>query len=121
MCHKKTPFDSEDRDRKGLFVKRMYRTIAPWTTENPIFMHCTSSDTKIVKQAIDQCADTGYEMLIISFGSGLNMEDESPANYAKFKELRDYAASRGIELGGYSLLSSRWISDDVDEIGRAHV
>ena len=38
-------------------------------------------------------------MLIISFGSGLNMEDESPANYAKFKELRDYADSRGIELG----------------------
>lgn len=110
------PFDSEDRDRKGLFVKRMYRTIAPWTTENPIFMHCTSSDPKIVKQAIDQCADTGYEMLIISFGSGLNMEDESPANYAKFKELRDYADSRGIELGGYSLLSSRWISDDVDVI-----
>lgn len=55
-------------------------------------------------------------MLIISFGSGLNMEDESPANYAKFKELRDYADSRGIELGGYSLLSSRWISDDVDVI-----
>ena len=110
------PFDSEDRDRKGLFVKRMYRTIAPWTTENPIFMHCTSSDPEVVRQAIDQCVATGYEMLIISFGSGLDMEDESPANYAKFKELRDYASSRGIELGGYSLLSSRWISDEVDVI-----
>lgn len=27
------PFDSDDRDRKGLFLKRMYRKIAPWTTE----------------------------------------------------------------------------------------
>lgn len=110
------PFDSEDRDRKGLFIKRMYRAIAPWTTENPIFMHCTSSDPKVVKEAIDQCQQTGYEMVILSFGSGLNMEDESDANYAKFRELRDYAHQKGIELGGYSLLSSRWISDEVDVI-----
>lgn len=110
------PFDSDDRDRKGLFVKRMYRTIAPWTTENPIFMHCTSSDPKIVKQAVDQCVETGYEMIILSFGSGLNMEDQSSENFAKFKELREYATSKGIEMGGYSLLSSRWISDEVDVI-----
>lgn len=110
------PFDSEDRDRKGLFVKRMYKTIAPWTTENPIFMHCTSSDPKIVKQAIDQCAETGYEMVILSFGSGLNIEDESQENVQKFRELKDYASSKGIELGGYSLLSSRWISEEVDVI-----
>lgn len=110
------PFDSDDRDRKGLFVKRMYRTIAPWTTENPIFMHCTSSDPVVVRQAIDQCAETGYEMVILSFGSGLDMENESDENYAKFRELRQYAESKGIELGGYSLLSSRWISEDVDVI-----
>lgn len=110
------PFDSDDRDRKGLFVKRMYRTIAPWTTENPIFMHCTSSDPAIVREAIDQCVETGYEMLILSFGSGLDMEDQRAANYAKFKELREYASSKGIEMGGYSLLSSRWISDEVDVI-----
>ena len=110
------PFDSEDRERKGLFIKRMYRIISPWVTENPIFMHCTSSDPKVVKEAIDQCKETGYEMVILSFGSGLNMEDESPANIAKFKALKAYAVSKGIELGGYSLLSSRWISDDVDVI-----
>lgn len=110
------PFDSDDRERKGLFVKRMYRRIAPWTTENPIFMHCTSSRPEVVREAIDQCAATGYEMVILSFGSGLNMEDERPENIAKFKELREYATSRGIELGAYSLLSSRWISDEVDVI-----
>ena len=111
-----TPFDSDDRDRKGLFLKRMYRTIAPWTTENPILMHCTSSKPEVVKQAIDQCAETGYEMVILSFGSGVNMEIESPENYQKYKDLHAYAVSKGIELGGYSLLSSRWISDEVDVI-----
>lgn len=110
------PFDSYERERKGLSVQRMYKTIAPWTTENPIFMHCTSSKPEVVKAAVDQCVDTGYEMIIISFGSGLNMEDESEENYAKYKELTEYANSKGIELGCYSLLSSRWISDEVDVI-----
>ena len=110
------PFDSYDRDRKGLFLKRMYRKIAPWTTENPIFLHCTSSDPEVLKTAINQCVETGYEMIIISFGSGMNMEDESAENIAKYKELTEYANSKGIELGGYSLLSSRWISDEVDVI-----
>lgn len=110
------PFDSESRERKGLFQQRMYKKIAPWTTENPIFLHCTSTDPAVVRTAIDQCAETGYEMVILSFGSGLNMEDESDGNINRFREFNDYAQSKGIELGGYSLLSSRWISDEVDVI-----
>ncbi|WP_206082024.1 NPCBM/NEW2 domain-containing protein [Maribellus sediminis] len=111
-----TPMDSYDKERRGMFIRKFYRTIAPWTTENPIFLHLTYSDEKTVKAAIDQCAEVGYEMVILSFGSGVNMEDESPENYAKFHKMREYANSKGIELGGYSLLSSRWISDEVDVI-----
>lgn len=111
-----TPMDSYDKERRGLFIRKMYRTISPWTTENPIFLHLTNSKEEVVKQAIDQCAEVGYEMVILSFGSGVNMEDESDENYAYFKKLVDYANSKGIELGGYSLLSSRWISDEVDVI-----
>ena len=110
------PFDSYDRERKGLFTRRFYRTVAPWTTENPIFMHLTSSDPATVRRAVDQCAETGYEMIILSFGSGANAEDISEENIAKFKSLVDYARSRGIEMGCYSLLASRWISDEVDVI-----
>ncbi|MFR8655530.1 MAG: NPCBM/NEW2 domain-containing protein [Bacteroides caccae] len=110
------PFDSYDRERKGLFTRKMYRTIAPWTTENPIFMHLTSTQPEIVYRAIDQCAETGYEMIILSFGSGLNAEDISDANIAKYKAFVDYARNKGIEMGCYSLLASRWISDEVDLI-----
>ncbi|MCQ2149270.1 MAG: NPCBM/NEW2 domain-containing protein [Bacteroidales bacterium] len=113
------PYDSEDRERKSLFFKRFCNQIAPWTSENPIFMHCTSTDDEVVRTAIDQCAETGYEMVILSFGSGLDMEDESDENIAKFKALADYAHSKGIELGGYSLYASRWISDEVDLINPA--
>ena len=113
------PYDTEDRERKALFFKRFSNHIAPWTSENPIFMHCTSTDPDVVKTAIDQCAETGYEMVILSFGSGLDMENESDENIAKFKALADYAHSKGIELGGYSLYASRWISDEVDLINPA--
>ncbi|AWW33261.1 alpha-galactosidase [Echinicola strongylocentroti] len=110
------PMDSKEEERKGLFIRKMYRTISPWTTENPIFLHLTSTDPEVVKTAVDQCAEVGYEMIILSFGSGMDMEDESSDNYAKFSQLREYANAKGIELGGYSLLSSRWISEEVDVI-----
>lgn len=110
------PFDSDDRERKGLFTRRFYRAIAPWTTENPIFLHLTSSNPETVRTAVDQCAEVGYEMIILSFGSGANAEDISEENITKFKALVDYANSKGIEMGCYSLLASRWISDEVDVI-----
>ena len=69
--------DGTDRERNGLSIRKMYRTLAPWITENPIFLHLVSTKNKEVKAAIDQCAETGYEMVILSFGSGLNMEDLS--------------------------------------------
>jgi len=109
-------FDSTERERNGLAVRRMYRTIAPWITENPIMMHVRQADPNSVRLAVDQCADVGFEMVIMTFGSGFNLENEDPAYLAQLKELADYAHSKGIEIGGYSLLSSRRISDEDDVI-----
>ncbi len=111
--------DGYDRERNGLAKRAMYRTVAPWTNRNPIFMHLVSTDPVKVKSVIDQCAATGYEGVILSFGSGLNMEDTSAANIAKFKSLADYAKSKSIMLGGYSLFSSRRISEEDDVINPA--
>ena len=113
------PFDSYDRERQGLFKRRFYRTVAPWTTENPIFLHLTSTDPEVVHTAVDQAAETGYEMIILSFGSGLNAEDTSPENIARYKALVDYARSKGIEMGCYSLLASRSIDERSDCINPA--
>ena len=108
--------DSYDRERRGLAIRKMYRAIAPWTTENPIFMHLVSKNDQQVKDAVDQCAATGYEALILSFGSHCNMEDTSAANIEKWKTLSAYAHNKGIKIGGYSLFSSRRISDEDDVI-----
>ncbi|MHC4625783.1 MAG: alpha-galactosidase [Planctomycetota bacterium] len=109
-------FDSTERERKGLSLRRMYRTIAPWSTENPIIMHVRRADPESVRLAIDQCAEVGFEMVIMTFGSGFNMENIKPDYIAHMKELVDYAHSNNIELGGYSLLASRRISDEHDVI-----
>lgn len=108
--------DSYDRERRGLAIRKMYSTVAPWTTANPIFMHLVSTNDDEVINAIDQCAATGYESLILSFGSHLNIEDSSTKNIQHWKQLADYAHSRGIKIGGYTLFSSRRISDEDDVI-----
>ena len=108
--------DSYDRERRGLCIRKMYQTIAPWTSANPIFMHLVSRNDEDVKSAIDQCVRTGYEAVILSFGSHINMEDVSEINLSRWKKHADYAHSKGVLLGGYSLFSSRRISDKDDVI-----
>lgn len=108
--------DSTDRERQGLGLRKLFRRLAPWSQESPLMLHLTSTDPKVVHTAIDQAAECGFEMVIISFWSGLDMEDESPANIAKFKEFVDYAHRKGLRLGGYSLLASRSIGPETDVI-----
>jgi len=108
--------DSWDRERKGLEHRRMMRAMAPWVTENPILMHVRSADTEAVKKAVDQCAEVGFEKVIMTFGSGFNTEDTRPENIDRMKMLADYAHSKGITLGGYSLLASRSINKGNDVV-----
>jgi len=108
--------DSYDRERKTLAHRKMMRLMAPWATENPILMHVRNADNISVKKAIDQCADVGFEMVIMTFGSGFNLEDTSFTNIQRMKELADYAHKKGIALGGYSLLASRSIDKENDVI-----
>jgi hypothetical protein len=79
-------------------------------------MHLVSKSDDEVVRCIDQCVQTGYEAVILSFGSHLKMEDTSNINITRWKKLADYAHSKGILLGGYALFSSRRISDEHDVI-----
>ncbi|MHC1766823.1 MAG: alpha-galactosidase [Verrucomicrobiia bacterium] len=108
--------DSDVRERQGLALRKAQRCLAPWTTENPIMMHVRSADSAVFRTAVDQCADVGFEMIIYTFGSGLNMEDTRPEYLARIKADVDYAHSKGIQVGAYSLLASRRVSDEHDAI-----
>lgn len=106
--------DSRDRERRGLEERRIMRALAPWVTENPILMHVRKADDEAVKKAIDQSADVGFELVIMTFGSGFNIEDSGKVNLERMKRLADYSHSRGVALGGYSLLASRTINKKED-------
>ena len=109
-------YDSTERERKGLALRRMYRTLAPWVAENPIYMNVLPADPATVHRVIDQCAAVGFEMVGLSFESGFNIENEDPAYVRQIKELADYAHAKGITLGGYSLLASRSVGPEHDVI-----
>jgi hypothetical protein len=108
--------DSTDRERRGLAVRRFKRMLAPWATENPLMHHLLDSRPEAVRRAIDQAAEVGFEMVILSFGSGFDAENESPEHLAIWKDLADHARSRGVDLGAYSLLSSRQIGGGNDVV-----
>jgi hypothetical protein len=106
--------DSTERERKGLALRRLYRAMAPWVTENPVLMHVRSARPEAVRLAVDQCAEAGFEMVIMTFGSGFDFESRNPKYQAQIKELADYARSKHIALGGYSLLASRGAATGAD-------
>lgn len=108
--------DSYDRERNGLAVRKMYRILAPWSQDSPLMLHLTSTDENVVHTAIDQAAECGFEMVILSFGSGVNMESTNEDEIRKFRGFREYAHLKGLRLGGYSLLASRRIDDENDVI-----
>lgn len=110
------PYDGYERERNGLALRRMYRTIAPWCTENPLMLHVRHSDPKTVLNAIDQCAETGFEMVILSFGSGFDIENEKEAYRKRLRQYADHAKGKGVEIGGYSLLASRSIDAKNDVV-----
>ncbi len=104
--------DSDDRERRGLTVRRFYRALAPWITENPIMMHVLGHDRNTVRAAVDQCAEVGFEMAIITFWSGFQQESEDPVYLQRMKEDFEYAHQKGVEIGGYVLMCA---SRDVNE------
>ena len=109
--------DSSDRERRGLAQRRLYRTVAPWSQENPIMVHLISDKPEAIRRIVDQAAEVGVEMIILSFGSGVNMESKDLNYQARFKEVADYARSKGIAIGSYSLLASRGAASKADNCG----
>ena len=110
--------DSTEQERRGLAERKMWRVLAPWTQENPIYMHGRTAKPADVKLAVDQCAAAGFEMNILTFGSGFNVENTNAGYVAELKELADYAAARHVALGGYDLLASRGVPEAAQAISQ---
>jgi hypothetical protein len=97
--------DSSDAERRGLAMRRMMTALAPWVQENPLYMHIRYAEPNKVRMAIDQCVDVGFEMVMLTYGSGFDIQKDSPEYLNEMKELAAYARAKGIAIGGYTLLA----------------
>lgn len=107
---------SRDEARQTLAIDRFYETVAPWTLENPLIHHVRNADAPSVQLAIEQCQQVGFELVIMTFGSGFEIENDSTAYLESIRQLAFDAHEKGIGLGGYSLLASRSIGLDDDVV-----
>ena len=96
--------DSTDIERQMLSKHRVTALLAPHTTENPIFFHATDVIGKGFNDTVDKLAETGFEMLIYSFGTNFVFENENNEYLDMIKGQVEYAKSKGIEVGGYDLI-----------------
>lgn len=90
-------------EQRLIEVKEMYRRIAPWCTDNVSFFRLISNSPRTIRKVVDQCKEIGIEMIIQSFGSGVNMESGNERYLERIKKAYDYGHSKGIRMGAYTL------------------
>lgn len=98
-----TLFVAEYYEQRLIEVKSIYRTLAPWTLDSALFFHLISNRSADIRKAVDECKETGLEMIIQSFGSGVRMESNSRLYLERIKKAYDYGHSKGIRMGAYTL------------------
>ena len=115
--------DSDDLERQGLAVRRMYRVLAPQVTETPTYMDVMPPPTlnytsfemgpevaAAIRRAVDECVEVGFEGIILAndhiLDPWIDMISTNATYIAEVKAVVDYAHSRGIEVGAYWLLAT---------------
>ena len=96
-------FGTDYYEQRLIEVKTMHRRIAPWCSDNTTFFHLISKSSSAIKKAVDECAEIGIEMIIQSFGSGVNMESHRDSYLERIRKAYDYGHKKGIRMGAYTL------------------
>jgi hypothetical protein len=96
---------SSDPERVSLAKDRMLMILAPQVMENPLQFHTVTSSSTTVRAIIDQLSEVGFDMLIYSFGSGMNMESDNITYIQQIAADVAYARQKDIEIGSYDLIS----------------
>lgn len=103
ICAFELLFSADYYEHRLIEVKEMYRRIAPWCTDNVLFFHLISNSPRAIRRAVDQCNEIGLEMIIQSFGSGVNMESDNKHYLDRIKNAYDYGHEKGLRMGAYTL------------------
>ncbi|MBQ7982271.1 MAG: hypothetical protein IJ302_01785 [Clostridia bacterium] len=90
-------------DHRRTEIQHMYRRAAPWVCEAPLFMHLISDDSDELRRNADILSEIGFDMMIQSFGSGVNLESQDEDYIARVRSDYEYVHSKGLKIGGYTL------------------
>lgn len=90
-------------EQKMIEVKQMYRKICPWVLDSPLIFHVLSDKENKLKKTIDMVKNANFDMVIQSFGSGVNIESTNEKYKQSHRKIYDYAHSKGLRIGGYTL------------------
>ena len=94
-----TPFEGGINERRGLAMRRFLLAVAPQVAESPLQYHLVASDSASIRAACDQMASVAWEMLVLSYGSGANIESTDPTYQARIAGDVAYCKAKGIEVG----------------------
>ena len=83
----------------------MIRTLYPQITEAPLYFYATQADSASIRTVADQCAETGFEAIILSFGSGFNPSSTNASYIAQMAKDVEYVHSKGLIIGGCESLT----------------
>ncbi|MEN6455468.1 MAG: LamG-like jellyroll fold domain-containing protein [Prolixibacteraceae bacterium] len=107
--------DNDDRERKSLGQRRMYKKLAPQVTESLIGASITSDDEKKLKFLIDQMQELGMERLTIDPWPGISYDNTDERYLNHWETIGRYAKERGIIMAGYELqVASKGRGQEVD-------
>ena len=95
-------------ERVGLSHRKLLRLLAPQTSENPLYFGLASTNWTIYENALNQLVNTGFEMLVFSFGRGFKLKSSNASYVAGIKAMVAKAAAHGIEVGGYDRYLIGW-------------
>jgi len=104
-----TAFEGAFTERRGLTLRRFLLAVAPQVSESPLQYHLAISDSASVRAACDQMSSVGWEMLVLSYGSGFNLESSDPNYISRVAADVAYCNALNVEVGGYDLIG--WTRD----------
>eukprot|EP00759_Apiculatamorpha_spiralis_P003710 PhF_6_TR11721/c0_g1_i1/m.19116 len=102
--------DTTDWERQGLAIRLVQATLAPQLTETPLhYMITDISSTAAFRLAIDQAAQTGFEIVIVGYGAAgyCGMCDDQIMNaswVSWFGQQVAYAKGKNVGVSAYTLM-----------------
>lgn len=109
----------------GLAFRRAIRSLFPWTNDRCLMVVIASArkDVQEYYRAVDQAVDVGMETVVLglaiplvsplftNFGDYALRPELFPNGWADVKKLTDYAHSKGIKVGFYTIYDVLWDHD----------